>query len=136
MSEITIAQPLAGTEVIKRILHKVESMLKQDCYLNGYAAYESVEATSKVDIKMLDVGRMPEVHIEATERSENDLDPTRENFAIEHAEETIGAAPPNQVRLDSEQPIPTLVEHGDGSKEVRGVKYQRKEAVQRSEHEI
>ncbi len=136
MSEMTIAQPLAGSEVMKRVLHKIEQMLRQDCYLNPMAAYESFEATIRVDIKMVDCGRMPEVHLEVKEHSENPIDENNENFALEMAEASLGAAPPNQVRMDSDQEIPTLVEHGDGSKEVKGVKYRRRENPRPAASEI
>ena len=126
MNEITIASPLSGTEVCNRIVHKVMAMLKQDCFLNEYAAYESFEADIKIVWKCKDIGRIAEGTTHVVERSENAVDPSDENFALEMAEARLGEQPPNQVRMESGQAIPTLVDTGDGQKEVRHVKYARK----------
>lgn len=123
MSEITIAQPLSGSEVVNRIVEKIRTMLHQDCFLNAYSAYESFEADIKIDLKMLDCGRTPEVHARVIERSET---PLSEDFALEHADAHLGAQPPNQVRMESGQPIPTLVNTGDGRPEIRPVRYARR----------
>ena len=128
MSEITIAQPLSGTEVVNRILEKVRTMLKQDCFLNEYAAYESFEADINIVWKCHDVGRIAAGTTAVVERSENPIDENNENFALEMAEDSLGVMPPNQVRQDSGQPIPTLVESGDGRREVKHVRYARKPA--------
>jgi hypothetical protein len=137
MNEMTIAQPLSGTEVVTRIVEKVRTMLRQDCFLNDYAAYESFEADIKIVWKCKDIGRIADGTTHVTERSENPVDPNDDNFALEIAEESIGAMPPNQVRMESGQPIPTLVDTGDGKQEVKHVKYAKKPAgQQKSESEI
>ena len=136
MNEITIAQPLSGTEVVTRIVEKVRTMLKQDCFLNDYAAYESFEADIKIVWKCHDIGRIAEGTTHVVERSEASVDPNDENFALEMAEASLGVQPPNQVRMESGQAIPTLVDTGDGQKEVKGVKYAKKTTAQKSESEL
>lgn len=126
MSEETVAEPLSGEEVIQAILDRVGRMLRDDCYLSPMAAYESFEADIQVSVKMLDIGRTPEVHIRAKVQSEKPVDETDEDFALNAAEAHMAAMPPNQVRLEAGLPIPTLVEDTQGKRDIRPVRYARK----------
>lgn len=126
MSETTLDTPLSGEEVIQAILDRVARMLRDDCYLSPMAAYESFEADIQVSVKMLDIGRAPEVHIQAKVKSEKPVDPNDEDFALNAAEAHLAAQPPNQVRLAAGLPIPTLVEDSQGQKEIKPVRYARK----------
>jgi len=126
MSEETVADPLSGEEVIQAILDRVTRMLRDDCYLSPMAAYESFEADIRVDVKMLDIGRTPEVRIRTHVQSDKAIDTNDENFALNAAEAHMAAMPPNQVRLEAGLPIPTLVEDSQGRRDVRPVRYARK----------
>ena len=126
MSETTIAAPLSGTEVIEAICAKVRNALRQDCFLSPMAAYESFEATVTLKVKMLDCGRIPEVHQTVTVQSEAPVNESDENFALEQAEIQMQAMPPNQVRRETDQAIPTLVDTGIGKPEIKHVKYAKK----------
>ena len=132
MSEITIAQPLSGEEVIEAILVKVRKMLRDDCFLSPNSAYESFEADIAVKVKMLDIGRMPEVAIQAHVASDTPVNENGEDFALNAAEAHLSTTPPNQVRVESGQAIPTLVETAEGKKDIRPVKYANRTIVARS----
>src|SRR6266850_1276926 len=126
MSEETVADPLSGEEVIQAIIDRVTRMLRDDCYLSPMAAYESFEVDIQVSVKMLDIGRTPEVKIRAKVQSEKPVDETDEDFALNAAEAHMAAMPPNQVRLEAGLPIPTLVEDTQGKRDIRPVRYARK----------
>ena len=126
MSEMTIAQPLSGEEIIESLLDKLRQKLRQDCFLSPMMAYESYEADITIKIKSVDCGRIPESTAEIHEQSENPVDEKSENFALDQMDIHLAAAPPNQVRQETGLPIPTLVEGADGKRDIRNVKYQRK----------
>ena len=126
MSETTLAQPLSGEEVIKSVCHEVARMLRQDCFLSPNMAYESFNAKIHIEIKALDCGRIPEITREIVLSSDKTIDPNDENAALEIADSMLYDRPPNEVRQESDQPIPTLVETPDGRREIKPVKYGKK----------
>lgn len=133
MSELTLAQPLSGEEIITALVEKLRDKLRSDCYLSGTTAYESFEADIKVSVRMVDCGRIPEVAVEVHEKSENPIDETNENFALEQMDIHLSSAPPNEVRQEAGLPIPTLVEGADGKRDIKNVKYQRKHPTTQTE---
>lgn len=126
MSEITIAEPLSGAEVIDSILEKVRETLMRDCYLNPASAYESYSADIHVAVRLKDCGREPVVVSEVHVESETPVD---EDAALTESDAQLYDAPPNEVRQDAGLPIPTLVEDSQGRKEVKRVRYGRKVAA-------
>lgn len=123
MSEVTVAQPLSGIEVIDAVLAKLRSLMIQDCYLSPNSAYESFTADVTVKIRALDIGRIAESSFKAHEESVTQPTADDEDYALREAEIHLAAMPPNQVRQETGQPIPTLVDVGDGKKEIRPVRY-------------
>lgn len=126
MSELTLAQPLSGEEIITSLVEKIREKLRSDCYLSGTTAYESFEADISIKVRMVDCGRIPEVAVQVHEKSENLINENDENFALEQMDIHLTAAPPNQVRQEAGLPIPTLVEGADGKRDIKAVKYARK----------
>jgi hypothetical protein len=126
VSEITIAQPLSGEEIIDSVLDKIRQKLRQDCYLSPMLAYESYEADITVKIKSVDCGRIAEVETHVQESSEHPVNERSENFALDEMDLHLESRPPNQVRQEAGLPIPTLVEGADGKRTIKDVKYQKK----------
>ena len=120
MTEQTIAQALSGEEIVNAILDKVKTALIRNCDLNPVLAYDSFSATVKLEIQMKDSGRVVDVTSTVAAASEEPVD---EDTYIHEAEIHIGEAPPNQVRRDTNQPIPTVVTDGDGKHSVKPVRY-------------
>ncbi len=133
MSELTLAQPLSGEEIITSLVEKVRDKLRQDCYLSGTTAYESFEADILIKVRMVDCGRIPEVAVEVHEQSETAINENDENFALNEMDVHLSSAPPNQVRQEAGLPIPTLVEGADGKRTIKDVKYQKKNRGAESE---
>jgi len=122
MAEETLAQPLSGEEVVEAVLYRVREMLLKDCFLNPVVAYESFEAEIHVKLKLKDCGREPEVRISAKVESETAVS---EDAALEEAEAHLYSQPPNQVRMETGQAIPTLVETPEGRREIKKIHYTR-----------
>ena len=129
MNEITIAQPLSGEEVVEAILCRVKETLRKDCYLNPNAAYEAFTADIRVEVRLKDCGRMPEVNSRIRVASEKPVD---EDAALIAAEAHLGEAPPNQVRMESNQGIPTLVQTAEGKSEVKNVLHRASDRIKRA----
>ena len=127
MSEQTIAQPLSGEEIVNAVLDKVKHVLQRNCDLNPVLAYESFEADIHVEIRMKDSGRQVTATLDTRVVSD---EPLAEDAYLREAEAHIGEAPPNQVRLDSDQPIPTSFTDAEGKQTVKAVRYSRKEEPQ------
>jgi hypothetical protein len=120
MTEQTIAQALSGEEIVNAILDKVKTALIRNCDLNPALAYDTFDATIQLQIRMKDSGRVVNVDGKVAVASEEPVD---DNAFLHEAEIHIGEAPPNQVRRDTNQPIPTLVTDGDGKHSVKPVRY-------------
>lgn len=127
MPELTLAQPLSGTEVIEAVCDKIRTMLRQDCFLSPNLAYETFSANIKVSIKATDCGRTVEVDQVVAVGSDKEPD---DDAALMESEANLYNRPPNEVRLESGLPIPTLVEDSSGQQQVKHVKYSKKAAVE------
>lgn len=120
MSEITMPEALSGEEIINAVLFKLRKKLENDCFLNPCSAYESFDGQVVIHLRMHDLGRTPEVSAEVLLKlgKEVGLD-----MAAIEADMTFEQEPPNIVRQDTEQGVPTLVETGDGKKDIKHVRY-------------
>lgn len=129
--EQTLALPLSGAEVIESVLSKVRRMLQNDCYLSPMTAYEAVAGVIKIELRCRDVGRIAEINasVAIKEGPVDELTDGDDRFLVE---ETIVEQPPNEVRVESEQPVPTLTEGADGRREIKGIKYARKHEAPKS----
>ncbi len=123
MSEQAIPQPLSGAEIKDAILYRVREALNQDCFLNDITAYETVQGVIGIRLAMKDCGRDAVVEKRVDVQHGPSVSATDSGVRIEEADIDITAAPPNEVRLDTEQPIPTLVETPEGKREVKRVSY-------------
>ena len=123
MPERVLANPLSGEEIRKAILDKISQRLERDCYLSPNLAYDFYECRVSISLTAHDVGRAAEVKVEETI-----TEGTRpEDAALEAADSEfeIDRQSPNEVRVESGQPVPVLTRDGKGKPEIKGVKYAR-----------
>ena len=131
MSEKSIVEPLSGTEVIDAMAYKLKEQLKRDCFLSANMAYESFEATIYVALKLKDIGHQPEVVKTIKVNGGAPIpasfkDPAEAALVHEErSEDGFSGEPANDVRVETGQPVPVLVENSDGKKEIKRVHYQR-----------
>jgi hypothetical protein len=122
VSEQTIAAPLSAEEIINDVCDKVKQSLLRDCHLNPALAYESYSGKIAIKLRLKDCRRLPEIEA----RVEFGAGEISEDSALEAADLKIYDRPPNQVRADSGQPVPTAVTDSQGRVEIKGIRYQRK----------
>lgn len=118
MNERTLATPLSGEEVITSILAKVRTILERDCYLSPMCAYEGVSGEIRVAIRARDVGRIVEVEAKIPVA----IGEPDEDAALVAADAMFEEQNPNEVRMEAQLPIPTLVDDG-GKKEIKKIQY-------------
>ena len=115
--------PLSGEEVRAAILFKVEESLGRTCNLRFDDAYSSFKAEISIKLTLSDFGREVRDNHNVSAHAETTLE-AGEVKAVE-ANLTIGPAPPNQVRVETGQPVPIVVVE-KGKQVVKHVKYASK----------
>lgn len=116
MPEKTLPLPLSGAEVKQAVLDAVEQALSKDCYLHPSASYDFFDGKVTIYLKLNDMGREDVVKMEA--KASSGTEP--QDAVGTTVEMKFEAKPPNQVRVESGQPVPT----SSGQK----IKYQRPKA--------
>ena len=125
MAEKSVALPLSGEEIVEALLYKIRKHLLRDCYLNPNTAYQWFEAEVYVKMRLHDTGRLVEVERNVNVQLGEEPEVSRGTNVVE--DETvlnIEQAPPNEVRLATDQaaPVLTLV---DGKPEIKRVSYRK-----------
>lgn len=121
--ERVIAAPLSGEEIVEAVLDRVRKQLLTDCNLNPVFAYEAFEGRIRIDLRMTDCGRIPEIEIDETVKVGAAIDPNDPDAALGLSDQEFGKEPPNTVRQTSGQPVPVLVEDSQGRKEIKKIQY-------------
>lgn len=126
MAERTLNNPLSGTEVVEAVLDKVRAKLQTDCYLNPNSAYDWFSAEIEIHLDMHDAGS----HIKGDYRVQlaEGVKPAETPQHVE-ADFHIDPAPPNEVRVETGQPVPTLTKDEQGKDVIRNVRYSRKDVA-------
>jgi hypothetical protein len=124
MSELTIATPLSGEEIVEAVQDELRRRLQSDCNLNPVLAYEAFRFVFAGKMTLKDMGREVEIVAEGVlergpQEKLKDVGALGVNF-------TMVERPPNAVRQEHGLPIPTLVDDGQGRKEMKGIRYKRK----------
>lgn len=112
MSEREVV-PLNGDEVLEAILFRVKESLKTTCHLKYDNAYSSFTGEIRIQLTLSDFGRQVQDNHVVTVAGETGLPGEPREFDVT---EEIEPAPPNEVRVDSDQPVPVMVQ--DGPKKV------------------
>jgi hypothetical protein len=126
MAERVLANPLSGSEVMEAVLDKIRTKLQSDCYLSPNVAYDYFTCNVKLSLRAHDVGRTAEVEVDETITA-GESNPEHAALEAADAEFQIEAAPPNEVRVETGQPVPVLTRDSDGKPEVKHIKYSRKQ---------
>lgn len=125
MGEKTLNLPLSGEEVLEALTQQIRSHLRRDCFLGPTTAYQFFEAKITLAVKLHDVGRIAEVNTEVVSKIGQPPENPDEFLEQFDSEFEIPKAPPNEVREETEQPIPTLATE-KGKPEIKKVKYAKK----------
>lgn len=126
MAEQTLNNPLSGFEVIEAIIDKLRITLRTSGNFRENDSFDWFTAKVSLEIDRHDTGvTMQSDHI--VKLSEG----TMPSGDKEHAEADfyIEAAPPNEVRVATGQPVPTLTKDAQGKTVQKGVRYARKDAA-------
>lgn len=120
-NETVAPLPLSGREVKTALLFKVEDELEKSGHLHDDNAYSSFKAEITIKLTLADYGREVRDNHIVTESADTGLVPPVEGVPVE-MNSVMEPAPPNQVRVDTNQAVPvtTVVE---GKVQTRRVKY-------------
>jgi hypothetical protein len=105
-TETTIPSPLSGAEIKTAILDKISQALDRDCYLHPASAYDFFSGTVTIDLSLSDMGTESKVRTGVlVQQGTVPVDLTNAT----HSETTVKfeKEPPNQVRVESGQAVPT-----------------------------
>jgi hypothetical protein len=127
MPERVLNLQLNGGEVIEAVLDDIRTQLQKSCYLNQNSAYDWMAAKIRVDLELHDTGML----ITETFKSESSAgvkpqDP--DSIEAHEIEFDIEPAPPNEVRVQTSQPVPVETKDSDGRSVVKHVRYAKKDA--------
>jgi hypothetical protein len=122
MPEKTLNLPLSGEEVRCAVLKKIGDALMRDCHLSPNMAYDWFRAHVTATLELHDIGRGVDIEVDISE--EQGEQPAGIGGAPS-VELEIEPTPPNQVRVDTGQPVPVLVQDGEGKPEIKSIKYKR-----------
>jgi len=127
MPERVLNQQLNGGEVIEAVLDEIRTQLQKSCYLNPNSAYDWMAAKVRVDLELHDTGMLiTETFTAESDAGTKPADP--DAIEVHEVEFDIEPAPPNEVRVQTGQPVPVLSNDKDGRPTVKGVRYARKDA--------
>jgi hypothetical protein len=121
MQEKTLPKPLSGLEVRKAILAKIEQKLSQDCTLREIEAYPSFSFDATIAIRFQTLGKTNSTEVRAMDAGGEVVEGLP--VEVEHVQVADAEKPPNQVRLESQQGIPTLTKTPAGKVKEERPKY-------------
>ena len=122
--ETSLLKPLSGAEVVRAILHDIEHALTHDDRFAPHVAYDGFTFHASIQI------RTPSAAIPGVDRIVSGgaglVPPDDAPAATVTAEREL--QPPNQVRMDTAQPVPVLSDNGDGKVTERWAKHRPADA--------
>jgi|WetSurMetagenome_2_1015567.scaffolds.fasta_scaffold110438_3 hypothetical protein len=125
MAERSVALALSGEEIIEAVVARIRKEMRTDCFLNKDLAYSYFEAEVHYKIRLQDCGRAPEA--KGVARAKGGEVPTttenEEDLFLKEGDIEMQMAPPNEVRQESDQPLPVLGTGENGKPEIRRVTY-------------
>lgn len=116
---------LSGEEIQEAILFKVQESLKKSCHLILDCAYTQFKAEISVKLTLSDYGReVKDNHsVHVSEVAQLSVEEIEKALAQTHESNvTMEPMPPNQVRVETEQPVPVVAVQG-GKRVVKHLKY-------------
>lgn len=130
MKEISLAKLLSGNEVLESILYEMRQKLSRNSRFQQNMAYPAYRAEIKIRLFPSSAFIPPaEYDILAEERPDG-----CEVSSVPSVEETIEVPvrPPNQVRVESELPLPVLSQDEKGNPVEKWVRKKKSIPVQES----
>jgi len=121
MSEMTVALPLSGEEVIDAVLDRLRQKLQRDCFLSRNMAYESFDGSFMIELRLKDNGRIAEVQ---TTVNVSQGESAKNQKPIVVAGKFHDQAP-NEVRQHAGLPVPAVVDTQEGKREMKSIRYAR-----------
>jgi len=104
MPERTIPLQLSGEEVRLAILDKIDQALQKDCYMNPLGAFDFFSGKITIELRLNDMGREDVVKMNVS--ASQGTPPAEEPEAVK-VEIKIDPQPPNAVRVETGQAVPT-----------------------------
>ena len=121
MAEKTLNSPLSGAEIVEALQDRILDKLKRDCYLNPNHAYDWFSAHITLQIKLHDTGQ----ELETTHQVIYATGTPQPESEEQELELEIEKRAPNEVRIESGQPVPVLTQDKQGRSIIEGIKYGR-----------
>ena len=128
-AERTLNKPLSGPEIIESIVADVRRTLQQDCFLAPHMAYPAYSCSGELKIQFQ--GTAVKSATAYIRGAAGEMDPGAETENITVPVE-VEPKPPNEVRRESGQAVPTLAKTATGKLEERKVKYAPKAKPQQT----
>ena len=124
MAERVLNDPLSGHEIVKDVAEQVSASLKKDCFLTGEKAYQEYGAKIEISIWAVDCGRRETITqtIQAGARKDAPEGSEADSISIQ-----VDPAPPNEVRVRSDQGVPVATKDENGRDVVKRVHYSRRQ---------
>jgi len=126
MAERVLNSQLTGSEVVVAILDHVKTQLEKSCHLNPNSAYDFYGAEVQVKLELHDTGTVITENFTAAKKQGER--PAEDEIESHEVEFDIEPAPPNEVRVQTSQPVPVETKDVDGRSVIKGVRYARKDA--------
>ena len=120
--------PLSGEEVQEAILYKVAESLGKTCHLKFDNAYTSFKAEIDIRLVLSDYGREVKDNHKVSTSHDTGAEATSEPRQVE-AHVALDPTPPNQVRIETDQPVPVVTNEG-GKRVIRNLKYAPRKSKQ------
>jgi hypothetical protein len=114
----TLAKPLSGVEVRKAILFDIERALSLDGTFQSHMAFDGFSFQASI-VVMIPSGVYDQIAREVS-GSRGEVPPDSPATVVSASREI---EPPNQTRISTDQPVPTLVDNGKGQIEEKYVPY-------------
>jgi len=130
MAELTLNDPLSGSEIKKIILQRIENALNKDCTLQDDLSYPSFSMIFEINLKYARAS-VPSTLVwgKVDGELEKPLEGEMEEI-IESVKASYESGPPNVARQEHDLPIPVMVSTPSGPQR-RKVHFER--AIEKKE---
>ena len=120
-AERTLAKPLSGAEILEAMVTKIRHALSRDCFLSPHLAYASYSFQADIRFQFQHTGTaIKESQVHVTGQGGEVTTAEMESIDIHVSDEP---KPPNEVRVETGQGVPTQVVKPQGGVEEKKVRY-------------
>lgn len=127
MAEKVLNSTLSGEEIVQAVGYKVMEALRRDCLLSPHTSYDYFSGKILLQLTMNDAG-LREVEVNHSVAYILGVGPGKLPEADESVEHSflLDPQPPNELRVETEQPVPVLTKDETGRKVIKPVTYSRR----------